>query len=153
MTRHYRPTITYKGFKNAVKDYQENTVVEELAANSYDEDASTVLVLLNSMSNELFVIDDGEGFNEEKIKIAATLGGGDKETRPFSTKNRHYLGSYGVGLKSTLNISTATEIISNSKSGRYTMICPWKNGEFFKQYFSPEFQSLSDSCNQCQSVV
>lgn len=125
MAQHYRPSITFKGFKNAVKDYEDHAVIEELAANSYDEDASTSIILLNSISNELFIIDDGEGFTEDKIRIAATLGGGDKESRPFSTKKRHYLGSYGVGLKSTLNISSSIEIISNSKDGRFTTKIDW----------------------------
>jgi len=125
MSKHYRPAITYKGFKNAVKDYNEPAVVEELVANSYDEDATTALVLLHSMENQLYVIDDGAGFDEEKIRIAATLGGGDKASRPFSTKNRHYLGSYGVGLKSTLNIASSTTIISNSKRGRFSTTIDW----------------------------
>ena len=129
MDQSYRPSITYKGYKNAVKDYSDEAVVEELAANSYDADASTVVVLLNTLTNELIVLDDGIGFGKENIQIAATLGGGEKSTQPYSGKNRHYLGSYGVGLKSTLNISSTTEIISVSKEGRFQTTIDWNKLE------------------------
>ena len=39
-----RPGITARGFKTAIKDYNEPSVIEELAANSYDADASTLLI-------------------------------------------------------------------------------------------------------------
>jgi hypothetical protein len=120
------PTITEKGFRNAVKDYDRPSVIEELAANSYDEDASTVIVLLNSRMNELYILDDRDGFSREKIEIAATLGGGDKSSGPFSIKKRHYLGSYGVGLKSTLNIASSITIDSYSKEGRFIGEVNWE---------------------------
>jgi len=43
-----KPKITAKGFRTAVRDYTEAIVVEELAANSYDADATTVLILLDT---------------------------------------------------------------------------------------------------------
>ena len=125
MNSFYRPTINAKGYKNAVKDYNEESVIEELAANSYDEDATTVVVLLNTATSELWVIDDGSGFDEEKIRVAATLGGGDKASRAFSTKKRNYLGSYGVGLKSTLNIAKSVQITSVSTQGKYETLIEW----------------------------
>ena len=129
MKKHYRPSITYKGFKNSVKDYEDHAVVEELVANSYDADASTAVVLLNATANELYVFDDGEGFDEEKIRIAATLGGGDKEQRPYSNKKRSFLGSYGVGLKSSLNIASAVKISSRSKQGYFSTNIDWNELE------------------------
>jgi signal transduction histidine kinase len=69
-----KPGVTAEGYRIAVKDYTEPTVVEELAANSYDADAQTVVVLLDSRKNQLFVIDDGNGFTTEAFKIIAQLG-------------------------------------------------------------------------------
>jgi hypothetical protein len=43
-----RVGINAHGFRTAVRDYTAPTVVEEIAANSYDADAKTVLVLLDS---------------------------------------------------------------------------------------------------------
>src|SRR5436190_23106347 len=98
----FKPAITAKGFRTAVKDYKEDSVIEELAANSYDEDASTVIVLLDQKNGILYVIDDGVGFSENSIRQVTTLGGGDKNSSPYSKSKRVYLGSYGYGLKSTL---------------------------------------------------
>jgi len=120
-----KPQITFQGYKNAVKDYNECAVIEELVANSYDEDATTALVLLNLRSNELIIVDDGLGFTKEKMEVAASLGGGDKSTRSFSNKKRYYLGSYGVGLKSTLNIASSIVIRSISKEGKFRTELNW----------------------------
>jgi hypothetical protein len=50
-----RPGITADGFRTAVRDYTEPTVVEELAANSYDADASCAIVLLDADQGVLHV--------------------------------------------------------------------------------------------------
>jgi hypothetical protein len=123
-TKEIRPGITASGFRTAVRDYTEPTVVEELAANSYDADASTVIVLLDPTHRRLYIIDDGVGFSHDAIVEAATLGSGDKKD-PYSKEGRPYLGSYGYGLKSTLNIANKVEIQSCSKDGVYQTVLDW----------------------------
>lgn len=120
-----RPRITSKGFRTAVKDYTEQSVVEELAANSYDENASVVLVLLDSKANELLIIDNGTGFDKTSIEEVATLGGGNKTARPWYNSDRVYLGSYGYGLKSTLNIANTLKIKSSSSDGIFEAEIDW----------------------------
>src|SRR5438128_1728834 len=114
-----KPGISAAGFRTAVRDYTEPTVVEELAANSYDADASTALVLLDSNAGTLHIIDDGLGFSREAIENIATLGGGDKQTISYSKGHRHYLGSYGYGLKSSLNIANKVTVHSVSREGDF----------------------------------
>jgi HSP90 family molecular chaperone len=116
-----RPGVTASGFRTALRDYTEPTVVEELAANSYDADARTVLVLLDSNKAHLYVIDDGRGFSAEAFARIATLGGGDKTDIEFSKGSRPYLGSYGMGLKSTLNVAEKIEVYSFSFTRVYAL--------------------------------
>lgn len=120
-----KPAITAKGFRTAVKDYTEESVIEELAANSYDEDASTVIVLLDQKNNHLYIIDDGNGFDDTSIKEVTTLGGGDKSSSPYSKGRRAYLGSYGYGLKSTLNISNKVLIKTASQTNIFSTEIDW----------------------------
>lgn len=137
------PNITAKGFRTAVKDYTESSVIEELAANSFDEDSSTVLVLLDMQNSFLYIIDDGKGFNKASIKEVTTLGGGgDKASRPYATGHRIYLGSYGYGLKSCLNISIKTEITSASKEDGviYNTVIDWS---IFDEAFKPTFEGYA----------
>ena len=131
-----KPTITAKGFRTAVQDYGEDSVIEELAANSYDEEASTVLVLLDN-SNTLYIMDDGTGFNKQSIEEVTTLGGGDKSQPYAKSGTRVYLGSYGYGLKSTLNIANKLEINSASKEGVYHAIIDWT---ILEEAFKPGFE-------------
>lgn len=134
MNTRIKPTINAKGFRTAVKDYNESSIVEELAANSYDANASTVLVLLDTSQNKLYIIDDGEGFNKESIKEAATLGGGNKNAY-YKESKRVFLGSYGVGLKATVNIAKKLEINSCSDEDIFETIINW---EMLEQVMTPE---------------
>lgn len=122
---HIKPGITPKGFRTAVRDYTEITVVEELAANSYDADASTVVVLLDNARQRLHIIDDGIGFSKAAIQEVAILGAGDKKEEQYSRGRRHYLGSYGVGLKSTLNIAKAVDLYTLSEDGLFQGSVDW----------------------------
>ena len=87
-----KPSINPKGYRTALKDYSEQSVIEELAANSYDAYASNVLLLLDEADNTLYVLDDGNGFNESSINELWTLGGGNKSFAPEG--ERIFLGSY-----------------------------------------------------------
>jgi hypothetical protein len=135
-----KPGVTAAGFRTAVKDYTEYAVVEELAANSYDADANCVVVLLDHNKNQLFVIDDGGGFTKEAFEKIATLGGGDKQEVSFSKGKRHYLGSYGMGLKSTLNIATKIEVRSFSDEGDFKVEVDWSRLE---EALKPDFEGYN----------
>ncbi len=121
-----RAGITEKGFKTALKDYKEYDIVEELAANSYDADASTVVVLLDRSKDILHVFDDGTGFEVEAITGIATLGGGTKgDDIPYHRSKRPYLGSYGFGLKATLNFAKKFDLTSFSDEATFTGTIDW----------------------------
>ena len=120
-----RPGITADGFRTAVRDYTVPSVVEELAANAYDADARVCVVLLDSANLKLYVVDDGIGFATDAARAVAILGAGDKRDIPISKANRHYLGSYGYGLKSTLNVASKLTIHSLSSDGLHEADVDW----------------------------
>jgi len=127
--RQVKAGITARGFITAVKDYTEPAVVEELVANSYDADATTVLVLLDPSQQQLHIIDNGTGFSKNAIETAAILGGGEKRDIEYSYSKRPYLGAYGFGLKSTIRIATAVTIRTISKEGDFKLVLDWKRLE------------------------
>lgn len=110
-----KPTITPEGYETTIRDYDEQTIIEELAANSYDAYASTCLFLLDENNRKLYVYDDGCGFNEDGMTQVLTLGGGTKKDLFAKAGTRVYLGSYGFGLKALKNISTDITIITCSE--------------------------------------
>jgi len=136
-----KPGINADGFRTAVKDYTESTVVEELGANSYDADSSSFLVLLDNKNFGLYIIDDGIGFDEEIFAGLATLGSGSKKVIPYSKGKRHYLGSYGYGVKSTLNICDSLEITSFSGGKRLSATIDWSSLDEFLKDSSKGFKS------------
>lgn len=129
--------IDASGYRTAVRDYTEPTVLEELAANSYDADSTTCVVLLDTSKSLLHVIDDGIGFSKEAIEQLAILGGGSKQAIPFSAGRRHYLGSYGYGLKSSLNIADRVTVQTVSEDGQFDGTLDWtKLDDALKPSFS-----------------
>lgn len=120
-----RAGVDASGYRTAVRDYTEPVVIEELAANSYDADASTCLVILDSGKALLHVVDDGLGFSSDAIELIAVLGGGSKQSIPISKGRRHYLGSYGYGLKSSLNVATKVTIYTVSDDGSFRGSIDW----------------------------
>ena len=120
-----KPGISARGYRTAIKDYDEPTVVEELAANSYDADASTVLVLLDIKKQELHILDNGCGFSKNAMIQSATLGGGDKQDISTSESQRPYLGAYGFGLKASANIANRLAINSISEEGHFKIELDW----------------------------
>lgn len=125
-TRLIRAGINARGFLTAVKDYTEPAVIEEMAANSYDADASIVLVLLDSNKQQLHVLDDGIGFSRQSIETAAIIGGGDKRDVETSNSQRPYLGAYGFGLKSTVKIANTVSIRTRSNDGDFLLNIDWR---------------------------
>jgi hypothetical protein len=124
-----KPGINPRGYRRAVKDYTEPAVIEELAANSYDADASTVLVLLDPDKQELHIIDDGTGFTKHAILSSGILGGGEKHDVEYSLGKRPYLGAYGFGLKATVNIARKVRIQTVSIEGQFDIDLDWSSLE------------------------
>lgn len=129
ITTMVKPGITALGYRTALKDYNEDAVVEELAANCYDSDASTALILLDSKKNELHFIDDGIGFSKKAMLQCGMLGGGDKQDIEYSKSKRPYLGAYGMGLKATGNIAKTLTIDTISDEGKFDIVVDWTHLE------------------------
>lgn len=144
-TMQIKPGINADGFRTAVRDYTEMSVVEELGANSYDADASKFLVLLDSQNFKMYIVDNGIGFEEEAFEGLATLGAGLKKAIPYSKAKRHYLGSYGYGVKSTLNIATKAEVTSFAGKTKYTATLDWDRLDDLLENSKGEFNSTSSS--------
>ena len=120
-----KPGITADGFRTAVQDYTVSTVIEELGANAYDADSKACLVILDSLNLKLYVLDDGIGFSGDALQTIVVLGGGDKRDVQVSKAKRHYLGSFGYGLKSTLNVASKMTIEYVSTDGHYKAEIDW----------------------------
>ena len=123
------PGINVKGFATAIKDYSEKGVIEEVVANSYDADASVVLLLIDEINSSIEIIDNGSGFDKDTIELVVQLGGGTKTNVPFSKSKRPYLGSYGFGIKSTFNIARRVEIFSYNKEENIHLDLDWNKIE------------------------
>lgn len=107
-----KPSVNFQGFFTALRDYNEKSIIEELAANSYDAYASTFLMLLDDVSHKLYILDDGNGFEEKSVTEILTLGGSNKLYAPDG--DRAFLGKYGFGLKAVIKIADSMEIITCS---------------------------------------
>ncbi|MFZ4400921.1 MAG: sensor histidine kinase [Bacteroidales bacterium] len=84
--------IGQENFSNA-----EGAVIE-LVKNSYDADASVTIIIVNSLTDTLYIIDNGEGMTEETIrKHWMTIGTDDKKTNFKSKKERVKTGAKGIG--------------------------------------------------------
>ncbi|MFN8290164.1 MAG: ATP-binding protein [Chitinophagaceae bacterium] len=110
-----KPKITPEGYDTTIRDYDEQTIIEELAANSYDAYASTFLLLLDETNRKLYVFDDGSGFSHSSMSQILTLGGSTKKDLLAKAGSRVYLGSYGFGFKSLKNIASDISIITCSE--------------------------------------
>lgn len=106
--------------------------VRELVSNSYDADALTVKISVDSKFNTVIVEDDGNGMNQNDFNKFITIARKKGET-PYTKKyKRQRIGQFGIGflaifpfceeLKITTTIENSDEIL--------TAIIPTK--EFFK---------------------
>lgn len=120
-----KPSINPKGYRTSIREYSEVSIIEEIAANSYDAYASTFLLLLDDVNNKLYMYDDGIGFNNNAMKDMFTLGGGKKEELFAKSGTRVYLGSFGFGFKAIIAIANEITFISCSKEDnkKYTTKC------------------------------
>ncbi|MGD1042010.1 MAG: ATP-binding protein [Sedimentisphaerales bacterium] len=134
-----KPGISARGYRVAIKDYNEPAVIEELAANSYDADASTVLVLLDTRRQELHILDDGCGFSKNAMMQSGMLGGGDKQDIATSESQRPYLGAYGFGLKASANIANKVIINTVSEEGQFKIELDWAH---LDEALKPDFDGF-----------
>ena len=77
---------------------EDNAIIVELIANSYDADASNVTINYNSEEKYIEVIDDGHGMSESKIDESfLKVGVKSKDNIPTEKYNRIPLGRKGIG--------------------------------------------------------
>jgi len=112
-----KPHVTSSGYNKALSEYgnEPNRIIEELVANSYDADATEVVVLYSE--KYLAVIDNGTGISDTQFSKLLGLGAGTKIGTHDSRLKRSYLGAFGFGIKSTANISRQVDI-STINSGK-----------------------------------
>jgi HSP90 family molecular chaperone len=87
----------------------------------------------------LHVIDDGIGFSHDAIERVGVLGAGVKQNVPYSKSSRHYLGSYGYGLKSSLNVADKVRICSVSDEGNFSGNLDWAK---LDEALRPDFEGF-----------
>jgi len=73
-----RAGITAEGYKTALRDYNDASPIEELAANSYDADAKTFFLAADFKGSEIHIFDDGTGFEPNAFEKILTPGLGTK---------------------------------------------------------------------------
>jgi len=84
--------IGQENFANA-----EGAIIE-LVKNSYDADASISIVIIDSLSDTIFIYDNGDGMTEDIIeKSWMTIGTDDKKNNFKSKKERIKTGAKGIG--------------------------------------------------------
>jgi hypothetical protein len=121
-----RPGITAEGYKTSLRDYNDASPIEELAANSYDADAKTFLLAADFKNSEIHIFDDGTGFEDNSFEKLLTLGQGTKSSLDHARSDRPYLGNYGFGFKSTVNIAKEFEIVTFNKGNKYSTNIDWE---------------------------
>jgi len=103
--------IGQENFANA-----EGAVIE-LVKNSYDADSSISLILIDSISNTLFIIDNGEGMTADIIKKHwMTIGTDDKKNNFRSKKDRVRTGAKGIGRFALDRLGKKCRMITKTKS-------------------------------------
>lgn len=70
--------------------------VVELTANSYDSDSARVDITLDERTQNITIIDDGEGMDEQGLEDFFRLGGSSKLENRITAKGRRTMGHYGV---------------------------------------------------------
>jgi hypothetical protein len=100
--------------------YRPENVLVEIAANSYDADASEVKITSSGESSIIQIKDNGCGMNEDDLAILTTIAKSKKkeliENRiPTPLFNRKYLGSFGIGIISFLSLGNKIKIFTKKK--------------------------------------
>lgn len=107
----------------------------ELIKNSYDADATSVLIKfenIRSGSGKITITDNGSGMDHNKLtndwmRIATT----DKERNQYTPKKRRKIGEKGIGRFAIQKLSLKTEIVSRPEKNEegYRLQFDWKKFE------------------------
>lgn len=101
--------------KMAKRTFQElSSNIEELIANSYDADATSVKIIVNIDKKIISIIDDGAGMDEKNLASFVIYGKSDKSSDYHSPRfGRSPIGEYGMGGKlAVTNICRRCKIIT-----------------------------------------
>lgn len=141
-----KPRITQAGYRKALHEYGQEParIVEELVANSYDADSTVVLVIHSE--HEIIVIDNGTGIADDQFPRLLDLGSGTKIGTHESELKRSYLGSFGFGIKATINIAKSISIYTLNE--RHEMSCEIDVGELEKSGFKEEWPGFPVSAKR-----
>lgn len=92
---------------------------EELIANSYDADATTVDVVVDQDEKTLTIHDDGNGMTEQELSSYVVYGESGKTRDAYQSPrfNRLPIGEYGMGGK-----------LAISNLSRFCKVVTWRNG-------------------------
>ncbi len=103
--------------------YRPENVLVEIAANSYDADASEVRITSSGENQKIQIMDNGCGMDEDDLKILTTIAKSKKkefvEKKILTPKyNRQYLGSFGIGIISFLSLGNKITIFTKKTDGK-----------------------------------
>ncbi|WP_152657084.1 ATP-binding protein [Oceanobacillus sp. CFH 90083] len=98
-------------------------VVTELIKNAFDEFAKRITVSIDTKDNVIEIIDDGEGFTEESIKLLARPGESYKKRNNhiLNQHNKVFAGSMGIGLFSVFSIADNFKIVSKNEEDEFVI--------------------------------
>jgi len=108
--------------------------VGELIKNSYDADATTVVVEMNGAFEQklsqcqMMISDDGHGMSEEELQHFFTVGDSKNKKSEFrvSKKGRVRTGGKGIGRFACKKIARKTTLITKAKNNpTYSLVIDW----------------------------
>lgn len=100
--------------------YKPENVLVEIAANSYDADASIVKIISSGETKMIQVLDNGCGMDRDDLEILITIAKSKKKElseQGIKTPkyNRKYLGSFGIGIISFLSLGNNIRIFTKKE--------------------------------------
>ncbi len=100
----------------------------ELIKNTYDADAKKCVVYYESLTDRLFIIDNGIGMNKDVIiNNWMTIGNSTKKESVFTKSGRVNTGEKGIGRFALDRISEKCTMLTVSKDERFEWLVNWEN--------------------------
>jgi len=101
--------------------YKPENVLVEIAANSYDADASIVKIISSGENQNIRILDNGCGMDRHDIETLITIAKSQKKDyveKNITTPkyNRRYLGSFGIGIISFLSLGNCIKIFTKKEN-------------------------------------
>ena len=105
-------------------------VLRELVSNSYDADATKVTVTISLNSNEIQVVDNGNGMSPQQFEYFLTIAGSSRSPKLSPRYKRERIGQFGVGFLAafpfcnemvveTISVSSGTVISATIPCSEY----------------------------------